>query len=711
MTPDQRDQIIALHQQGYQNSAIAEQLGLRPKQVGAVVTTAKNAGRLPRNERPAPSPAPPPPAVTLGVPSGAGMTPEGQATPLADDGHSWKAMPAGIGGAYAPQGYSLYYQVERVEPTRDGVLRKFTQSPSDDEIGRTYGSGVYWVTKHEGSRPVVYREVRISSAYGQTRTPRATDAQPGSASDRTGYTPRMLERIRAMRATSEEEEPTSSRAPFYRRPYLERAPYRERERDDDPDRSALAEFGRRGTDESVAVAAIQQLGKLHEHTLKQRESEAKSGPQALITNFFEKQHTLAEQQRSQERKREEERLADERKRQEEQRREEDRRWERRQEEIAAQHKRDMERLEKEAENREKIERDRMQGILELYDKRMAIAEQEAKNREQRLKDELERSRQDAKEDREKLMAKITELSQESQQRVQEMQEELKEELEKERGNLNQHHSIKMKALENEHSLRQEMLKLREDMIKNQSSDGVEKMLGKLAEGVERTVKEVVDLKKIQAVGGLSPEAQAAHVVQGADGNVRDPQTETAQPSTVAPPKIAPAEQPAGNGAGVGATAGNGVTPSTEEGANMESEVVANMQKPFFQEVLKEWALHVESGNDATAFANMFMEWMRDDSTPDAAAARKACGGFTTFISVRTWAQVFKTLKPALPKDKIAVFETQDAEVFYETFRTMVVESVRDYWKSYLAAKQAEREALQQQRRAAAPPEEAQKASA
>src|SRR4029078_11987163 len=49
---------------------------------------------------------------------------------------------------------------------------------------------------------------------------------------------------------------------------------------------------------------------------------------------------------------------------------------------------------------------------------------------------------------------------------------------------------------------------------------------------------------------------------------------------------------------------------------MESMIRESLKKPFFQEVLKEWALHVEDAAetktiDATTFANLYLEMMRD----------------------------------------------------------------------------------------------------
>ncbi len=134
---------------------------------------------------------------------------------------------------------------------------------------------------------------------------------------------------------------------------------------------------------------------------------------------------------------------------------------------------------------------------------------------------------------------------------------------------------------------------------------------------------------------------------------------------------------------------------------MDRIIKEHMGKPLAQEILKEWGKHVQVGNDPTLFANMYMEWMRDEGTAQAAEARKACGMFATYMSIRDWKTIHETLKEAIPEDQQEVFLSPEADTFYEGFRTMVVESVRDYWKSYLAAKQAEQEAVRVARAQAA----------
>jgi len=90
-----------------------------------------------------------------------------------------------------------------------------------------------------------------------------------------------------------------------------------------------------------------------------------------------------------------------------------------------------------------------------------------------------------------------------------------------------------------------------------------------------------------------------------------------------------------------------------------------------------------------------MELMRDDGTVEALKIRKACSYFVDEMSTKTWAEMYDFLKPAIPQNFHATFEAPHAEVFYNQFKMMVVESVRDYWRMYFAQKQAEVEATKQ----------------
>lgn len=134
---------------------------------------------------------------------------------------------------------------------------------------------------------------------------------------------------------------------------------------------------------------------------------------------------------------------------------------------------------------------------------------------------------------------------------------------------------------------------------------------------------------------------------------------------------------------------------------MDNFVRQMSQDPFFQEVLTEWGKHVKAEANATTFTNMFMEWMKDDGTPEGARARKACAAFVNHMQIRDWNEIYSLIEPAIPAAYRENFKTPHAAEFYAQFRLMVVSSVDDYWKAYIAMKKAEEEAAQQAKREAA----------
>jgi hypothetical protein len=122
---------------------------------------------------------------------------------------------------------------------------------------------------------------------------------------------------------------------------------------------------------------------------------------------------------------------------------------------------------------------------------------------------------------------------------------------------------------------------------------------------------------------------------------------------------------------------------------LESNIREALQKPMFRGVIREWAAHVEAGNDPTMFANIFLEFMRDPVRHD---VRQGCSVFAGFMSIRPWPKMFEFLKPHLDPDVIAIFERPEAADFYEAFRAMVAYQVREYWQQCLIAAKASEEA-------------------
>jgi hypothetical protein len=131
---------------------------------------------------------------------------------------------------------------------------------------------------------------------------------------------------------------------------------------------------------------------------------------------------------------------------------------------------------------------------------------------------------------------------------------------------------------------------------------------------------------------------------------------------------------------------------------MESMIRENLQKPFFQEVLKEWAMHIdcaaeEKATDATTFANLYLEMMRDPRNDE---ARQGCAAFATFMKPRTWKKMMTVLGPSLDPETLTSFQRPEAEEFYKQFKAMVLEQITEYWEQFLASRQQRNGAPAQQ---------------
>lgn len=107
---------------------------------------------------------------------------------------------------------------------------------------------------------------------------------------------------------------------------------------------------------------------------------------------------------------------------------------------------------------------------------------------------------------------------------------------------------------------------------------------------------------------------------------------------------------------------------------------AMLGSPHFMSLVSEWRLHVENGQDPAVFANLFLECMRDPQDQD---MRQACSIFAAYMKPRSWATVRTELSPLVDAETRAAFASADAGAFYEGFRSMVVEAIRDYWKQFM----------------------------
>jgi hypothetical protein len=105
-----------------------------------------------------------------------------------------------------------------------------------------------------------------------------------------------------------------------------------------------------------------------------------------------------------------------------------------------------------------------------------------------------------------------------------------------------------------------------------------------------------------------------------------------------------------------------------------------LPKDFFVE----WGRQVERDPlDATTFANLFLEMMRD---PNNDKERKACAVFANLFKAWSWNETLNLVKDSLDAKTKAIFQRKEAEKFYEQFGAIVVEQIRDYWEQFLASR-------------------------
>lgn len=689
LTPEQREKIVEHAGQGMAPKEIGKLLNIDPLRVAGSISYAVRQGQLPgsaEGTRRAPKPPPagpalfPPKVSQPEAPMNSSPAPApapAPVTPSGPDDQGWRSAGQGSGYGFTHPTQALEFKLERIEP-RDGVLEVTQSEPEDDEIGKRFGSGTYRLWRREGTKLPVFRDIVISMAYGESRYP---NRRPAEAQ-------RPVSRFLSGRGDQpQEDDDRLPPRPFYR-PQMDVRSYQ-------PDNRQMADVARTGltAQESIAVTAVNKLAEINEKQMDRMEKERdrEREPQSVVTDFLKEQQAAAEK-----------REAAERARREEDRKAERAEWDRREQEREAQHKRDMERIKAENDARIAAEREARNGLMELEKQRLALMREEAKIREDALKGELERIRTEAKEERATFLAQLKETKEETEDQIEAVQNSVKQELDKEREGLKREHELKEKHLDNEQKLKEDMLKLREELVKGQQNEDISKVLTKLVEGIERTVKEVVDLKKIEAVSAEQHLAKAA-------GGAPAPQPGSPANVTQAPGVVAQKTQepPA---AMQGPKTGNGHQSQQQQpvvgpdGQEQTPEMMIRQlaREPVFVNMISKWSKQLQAGNDAGVFSNMFMELMRDDGTVEALKIRKACSYFVDEMSTKTWAEMYDFLKPAIPQNLHPIFETPHAEVFYNQFKMMVVESVRDYWRMYFAQKQAEVEAGKQGAQPATP---------
>ena len=123
--------------------------------------------------------------------------------------------------------------------------------------------------------------------------------------------------------------------------------------------------------------------------------------------------------------------------------------------------------------------------------------------------------------------------------------------------------------------------------------------------------------------------------------------------------------------------------------NRKADLTNVFKSRCFREILREWAIHVESSIedkvvDATTFANLYIEMMRD---PRNRKTRQACTIFAIFMKPRRWEEALEAFGKIRNKDVRASFEKPEAKEFYKQFKRMVLEQVTQYWEQFLTKKQ------------------------
>lgn len=122
---------------------------------------------------------------------------------------------------------------------------------------------------------------------------------------------------------------------------------------------------------------------------------------------------------------------------------------------------------------------------------------------------------------------------------------------------------------------------------------------------------------------------------------------------------------------------------------MEQVIRDNLDRPIAREIIKEWANQVKRENNPATFANTYMEWMRD---PIDHEGRKATTMFANFMAGHDWAEILAIMAPKLDKETVATFRSAFAEDYYNGFRGMVTEQIRQYWEDFLTERQTKRAA-------------------
>lgn len=722
LTSEEKAQIISLHQQGLTTAEIADAMHIdNAQQIVGIIRAAVNFKKIPSMappprqpgvpimmtlppSQPPPDPVPQaqPPQLEAAVQMGS-AAPAPAAPPVSRPVHvpqahqsqqphpEFRALPPagapaapagdGFGAGWAPvQGYAggfnykadaRTYRVYRDEPTNDGLLGEHVDPFGETDIAKTYGGGVYRVQRFDPGNPRPFQTVvRVSSNYGAPRFGNrqqqvATPERPGYGRYQGGG--RSWLRSQDPREEGGVEEPR----PYYERP-----------------RSAY-DFARHEPSPDVGSAAIKAFSDLALKQIDQNEQTRRQGPDSFMGKFYTEQQSLLRDQMAEQNRQDEKRRREEEEKWDRQRKEASDEHQRRQVDEEKRHARELERLKLESQSREAAAKEERKSLMDLEDKKLAIIRDEHKMRQEALEAELKRNREEQRTQQEKIEKQLAAMQEATAAEIEETRERFNAQMERDRKALDREHELKAKAQEREHELNTKILDVKAEAMEAAGTNEIVGVVSNLVNKFAGAFKEMIDLKKIEASANLSPEAQAASVVHSMGDRKPEP-----EPEQVAPASPAAAAAAGAAAAGSAGKNGNGHAAQEQKERPMEDIIQEKMGEPIAQKLIKEWALHVQTGQDGTAFVNMYMQWMNDPFDHD---TRKATSVFASFIAPRNWAMVYAIIKPKLSPEVAKILDTQDAAEFYETFRGLVTE----YISAYHEGMAQEREALKAARRAAA----------
>ena len=722
-SPEHVEQIITLHKQGHTNKAIADHFGINGQSVNGVIASAKRQGLLPAAAPAAkgavatamsqgllgnPSVVPPEsspqletpvvsqipiqvtPPMNNGIPQHH-QQPAPQSPSSTQDDFAGGRPVVGASGGFTGAGQTVKYVIERIAPA-DGLLGTQYGSFTIEELGQNYGEGTYKVTRHDPTQKFATEFVqKIGSSYGPARSPNNQPQRPPVAA-RPFFQRNWAPAVAGQNPEEEGERPVFR--PTYTRP--------------PENNQAFLEIARQQSagNTSAMETALAMMGTMHQQSLQQIESARKGGPDNMMTNLMREQQEITNRRWEEERKVQDQRRKDEEEKYQRRLDEDQRRWERDQQAERDRHSRELERISREtearekqlrfdAEEREKRSIEERRFLLDLEEKKIQLVRQEADAAQKRLESELQRLRDETKERAEQANRIVSENQEATTRHIEESQRQIQEQLDREREQLEREHKLKEKSLDKQHELEGRMLEIQKENIQNSGGDQIFNTINTVIKEVSKGLEKVVDLKKLES---MTPEAQIAHVARGGQTPTDAPPAPP-QRTQQAPPQAQPQAQPQPAQEEVPVQQTETPAPAAQAQPQkspgeaivenrMESMIRENLQKPFFQEVLKEWALHVEDAAetkvvDATTFANLYLEMMRDPRNDE---ARQGCAAFATFMKPRSWKKMLAVLGGALDAETLASFQKTEAEEFYKQFKAMVLEQITEYWEQFLASR-------------------------